>query len=377
MTQPLDDIVVLDFSTLLPGPMATLMLAEAGADVIKLERPETGEDMRLTDPKINGRSLGYAVLNRSKKSLTLDLKSKDAVETLRPLIEKADVIVEQFRPGVMDRLGLGYAAAKAINPAIIYCSITGYGQTGPKRNAAGHDMNYVGDAGILSLSSGPVDQPVNPFALVADIGGGTFPAVVNILLVLRQRDKTGQGAHLDIAMAEGAFAFAYWAHAQEVIADAPIENGGERLTGGKARYRMYPAADGRQVIVGAIEEKFWVAFCNVIELPQVLRDDAIDPDTTIAEVARRLAAKPSGHWEPLFEAENCCCSVVKTPLEASRDPHFAERGIFDWKISVAGEQVTALPLPVSPLFRANPADPVAAPDLGAQNALFGLGKPES
>jgi len=181
MTQPLDDILVLDFSTLLPGPMATLMLAEAGAEVIKLERPGTGEDMRLTMPQIEGRSLGYAVLNRGKKSVALNLKAEGAVESLRHLIEKADVIVEQFRPGVMDRLGLGYEAVKALNPAVIYCSITGYGQTGPKSSAAGHDMNYVGDAGILSLSAGPLEQPANPFALVADIGGGTYPAVMNIV----------------------------------------------------------------------------------------------------------------------------------------------------------------------------------------------------
>ena len=140
---------------------------------------------------------------------------------------------------------------------------------------------------------------------------------------------------------------------------------------------MYPAADGRQVIVGAIEEKFWVAFCDVIDLTQALRNDTIDPNATIAEVARRLAAKPSTHWEPLLAAANCCCSILKTPLEAARDPHFAERGVFDWKVSVAEAQVTALPMPVSPMFRANPEIPVAAPDLGAQNALYGLEKSES
>ncbi|WP_456387961.1 CaiB/BaiF CoA transferase family protein [Profundibacter sp.] len=374
MTQPLDDILVLDFSTLLPGPMATLMLAEAGAEVIKLERPVTGEDMRKTEPKIDGRSIGYAILNRGKKSITLDLKAEGVVETLRPLIEKADIIVEQFRPGVMDRLGLGFDAIKALNPAIIYCSITGYGQTGPKSNAAGHDMNYVGDAGVLSLSCGPTDQPANPFTLVADIGGGTYPALVNILLALRQRDKTGQGAHLDIAMAEGAFAFAYWAHAQGVIAGEAIENGKDRLTGSMARYRMYPAADGRQVAVGAVEEKFWLAFCDVIELPEALRNDAKDQDATKAEVARRLGAKPASHWEPLLEAANCCCTIIKTPLEASKDAHFAARGVFDWKTSVAGQQVTALPIPIAPEFRAPPADPVAAPDLGEQNTTFGIGQ---
>ena len=374
MTQPLDDILVLDFSTLLPGPMATLMLAEAGAEVIKLERPGTGEDMRLTMPQIEGRSLGYAILNRGKKSIALDLKAEGAVDSLRHLIEKADVIVEQFRPGVMDRLGLGYEAVKALNPAVIYCSITGYGQTGPKRNVAGHDMNYVGDAGILSLSSGPVEESANPFALVADIGGGTYPAVMNILLALRQRDKSGQGAYLDIAMAEGSFAFAYWAHAKGVVAGEEIENGADRLTGGTARYRMYPAADGRQIAVGAIEEKFWIAFCNVIDLPLHLRDDTKDQRATKVEVARRLAAKPSTYWEPLLMEADCCCSVVKTPLEARQDPHFTARRVFERKTSVGGAQIDALPLPIAPMFRAASAEPVAAPDLGEQNAAFGLKK---
>jgi len=372
LAQPLDDILVLDFSTLLPGPMATLMLAEAGAEVIKLERPGTGEDMRQTAPMIQGRSLGYAILNRGKKSIALDLKAEGAVASLRPLIEKADVIVEQFRPGVMDRLGLGYDAVRTLNPEIIYCSITGYGQSGPKRDAAGHDMNYVGDAGVLSLSSGPVDRPTAPFGLIADIGGGTYPAIMNILLALRQRDKTGQGVHLDIAMSEGAFAFAYWAHTKGVIAGEPIENGGDRLTGGRARYRLYSTSDGRQVAVGALEQKFWDAFCNVIDLPQNLRDDLVDPVATKAEVARRIAAKPSDHWATLLEAADCCCTIVKTPAEAATDLHFTARDTFGRVVSVGGMQVPALPLPIAPEFRGAMSDTPAAPDLGEQNAEFGL-----
>lgn len=370
MTQPLDDILVLDFSTLLPGPMATLMLAEAGAEVIKLERPGTGEDMRLTSPKVEGRSLGYAILNRGKKSIALNLKAEGAVESLTSLIKKADIIVEQFRPGVMERLGLGYEAMKALNPALIYCSITGYGQTGPKRNAAGHDMNYVGDAGILSLGSGGADYPVTPFGLVADIGGGTYPAVVNILLALRQRDKTGKGAHLDIAMAEGAFAFAYWAHAKGVIAGEEIENGGDRLTGGSARYKLYSAKDGRQVAVGALEQKFWEAFCSAINLPSELCDDTKDQTATMDGVATILATKTSREWAPILDAADCCCTVVKRPLEAATDPHFMVRGVFERKVTVGSTDVAALPLPIVAEFRVKASSAIAAPDLGAHNAEF-------
>ena len=371
MTQPLKDILVLDFSTLLPGPMATLMLSEAGAEVIKFERPGTGEDARLTAPKIDGESIGFAVLNHGKRSVAIDLKSKGAMIVLRPLLEKADVLVEQFRPGVMDRLGLGYEAVREINPGLIYCSITGYGQTGPKASTAGHDLNYVGDSGILSLSRGPDAQPTIPFGLVADIGGGTYPAVVNILLALIARQASGQGTHLDIAMSEGAFAFAYWAHAEAVIAGQNIESGHSRLTGGLARYRLYTAADGRQIAVGALEEKFWQSFCDVIGLAQELRDDWSDPNASVAEVTRRLGDQPSTHWESLLAAADCCCSVVKTPAEAAADPHFIARGVFERKLNISGREVPALPLPIAPEFRSAAGSAGRAAALGEDNTRFG------
>jgi len=372
MTQPLKDILVLDFSTLLPGPMATLMLSEAGAEVVKFERPVTGEDARHTDPKIDDVSIGFAVLNHGKRSVAIDLKSKDALDVLRPLLEKADVLVEQFRPGVMERLGLGYEAVRAINPGIVYCSITGYGQTGPKATVAGHDLNYVGDAGVLSLSRGPDDRPTMPFGLVADIGGGTYPAVVNILLALMARQQSGQGVHLDIAMSEGAFAFAYWAHAEGVIAGQAIDNAASRLTGGLARYRLYSAADGRQIAVGALEEKFWQAFCDVIGLPEDFRDDWSDPVACAAEVARRLGSQPSTHWGPLLSAADCCCSVVKTPAEAASDPHFTARGVFGRKLYISGREVPALPLPIAPELRSPAGSAGRAAVLGEDNTRFGV-----
>ena len=372
MTQPLKDTLVLDFSTLLPGPMATLMLAEAGAEVIKFERPGRGEDARHTDPKIDGESIGFAILNHGKRSVAINLKSKGAIEALRPLLQKADVLVEQFRPGVMDRLGLGYEAVRAINPRLIYCSITGYGQTGPKAKAAGHDLNYVGDSGILSLSRGPDERPTMPFGLVADIGGGTYPAVVNILLALIARQTSGQGTHLDIAMAEGAFAFAYWAHAEGVVAGQDIANGNSRLTGAQARYRLYTAADGRQIAVGAIEEKFWQAFCDVIGQPADLRDDRADPESCAAEAARRLGSQPSTFWEPLLAAADCCCSVVKTPAEAAADPHFTGRGVFGRSVAISRRVAPALPLPIAPQFRSAAGAVGRSAALGADNAGYGL-----
>src|SRR4029079_4063878 len=182
-------------------------LAEAGAEVIKIERPG-GEDMRHFEPRFDGESAMCALLNRGKKSLVLDLKNKTDCDKLIPLLARADVLVEQFRPGVMARLGRGYDAVRAINPKLIYCSITGYGQTGPRAGEAGHDLNYIGHTGLLALNPGPADRPVVPPALIADIAGGTLPAVMNILLGLRQRDRSGQGCHLDIAMTDAMFTFA-------------------------------------------------------------------------------------------------------------------------------------------------------------------------
>jgi crotonobetainyl-CoA:carnitine CoA-transferase CaiB-like acyl-CoA transferase len=240
--QPLSGIVVLDFTTLLPGPLATLLLAEAGAEVIKVERPG-GEDMRHYEPRFDGESAMFAQLNRGKKSLVLDLKSAQARDKLMPLIERADVLVEQFRPGVMARLNLGYDAVKAVNRRLVYCSITGYGQSGPRAGEAGHELNYIGHTGLLALNPGPADRPVVPPALIADIAGGTLPAVMNILLALRQRDRTGEGCHLDIAMIDAMFTFASHALASGHATGAfPGRGGGRRNRRGARHPREPPHA---------------------------------------------------------------------------------------------------------------------------------------
>ena len=228
--QPLAGITVLDFSTLLPGPLATLILAEAGARVIKVERPG-GEEMRGYAPRFGRESALFALLNRGKESLVGDLKRKADRARVLELARGADVLVEQFRPGVMARLGLGYEALSALNPRLVYCSLTGYGQSGRKRDRAGHDINYIGDAGLLSLSFGSKEKPVVPPALVADIGGGSYPAVMNILFALRAREANGAGCHLDIAMTENAFAFMPLALAEGFASGRWLGSGEGKLTG--------------------------------------------------------------------------------------------------------------------------------------------------
>src|SRR6185436_11782673 len=207
----------------------------------------------------------------------LDLKNAADGAKLKPLIARADILVEQFRPGVMERLGLGYEAVRAINPKLIYCSITGYGQTGPRAAEAGHDLNYIGNTGLLALNPGPADRPVVPPALIADIAGGTLPAVMNILLALRQRERTGQGCHLDVAMTDAMFTFAAHALAAGHATGQFPGMGGARLTGGSPRYQIYPAKDGKFVCCAALEQRFWEPFTATIGLAASFADDRRAP----------------------------------------------------------------------------------------------------
>lgn len=369
--RPLEGVFVLDFSTLLPGPMATLLLAEAGAEVVKIERPGTGEDMRAYPPRWGRDSINFALLNRGKKSLALDLKNPADRAELQPLLERADVIVEQFRPGVMERLGLGYRAVTAINPRIIYCSITGYGQNGPKRDVAGHDLNYIGDSGLLSLSHGPLDGPVLPPALIADIAGGAYPAVMNILLALREREASGHGRHLDISMTDNLFPFLYWAMGSGLTAGQWPANGGELVTGGSPRYQLYRTSDGQLVAAAPLEQKFWDTFCDLIGADAAIRDDARDPAASIAGVARIIASEPAAHWRSSFAGKDCCCSIVADLKSALEDPHFHARGLFAHQLAGDdGERATALPVPIDPAFRPPAGSLLAAPALGAHNDAF-------
>ncbi len=365
--QPLSGIRVLDFSTLLPGPMASLMLAEAGAEVIKIERPGFGEELRQYDPRWGGESVNFSVLNRGKKSLTIDLKQKDAVKKLEPLIRDADIILEQFRPGVMQRLGLDYDAVRTLNSKIIYCSITGYGATGPKALTAGHDLNYIGDTGVLSLSMGNKKHPVVPPVLIADLAGGTYPAVVNILLALLMREKTGHGTHLDIAMTDNMFMLTYWASAAGNLSGEWPKNGRELLTGGSPRYQIYPTSDGELVAVAALEEKFWNQFCQL----SGFKDNNSDADQTIVAVASLIAGQNAQHWRHLFTGQDCCCSIVSSLEDALNDPHFKSRGLFDHRlVNEEGDELPALPVAVVPQFRDDVAEAKSAPALGAHNDEF-------
>jgi alpha-methylacyl-CoA racemase len=269
----------------------------------------------------------------------------------------------------MARLGLGAKALRRINPRLIYCSITGYGQSGPRAAEAGHDINYVGRTGLLALQPGPPDRPNVPPALIADIGGGTMPAVINILLALRQRERTGKGYTVDIAMTDAMFTFATHALATGHSTGRFPGAGGDRLTGGSARYQLYPTKDGKLVACGALEQKFWLAFTTAIGLAPEFIDDGRDPAAAKSAVAAIIAQRTADEWWPMLAQADCCVTVVSTLEEALRDPHFVGRGLFAHTVSDAsGATMPALPVPIDPVFRAR-ARTKPVPALGADNDL--------
>jgi crotonobetainyl-CoA:carnitine CoA-transferase CaiB-like acyl-CoA transferase len=367
---PLQGLLVVDFSTLLPGPMASLVLAEAGARVVKVERPGTGDEMRLYEPRFATTSVNFALLNRGKESVVADLKGPADKETIRRLVDRADVVIEQFRPGVMDRLGLGYDAVARTNPGVVYCSISGFGQTGKNVGVAGHDLNYLATAGILDLVRDGTGAPTLPPALIADIAGGAYPAVMNILLALVGRERSGRGAHLDVSMTDNLFPLLYWALGNTLGAGRPPRPGGELVTGGSPRYRLYRTADGRFLAAAPLEDRFWNRFCAVIGLDEPLRDDSRDPDATAAAVAAIIAGRTSEAWERVLAGEDVCCTLVRPVGEAIADPALQERGLFDHEVRKGDAVMPALPVPVAAALRPAPAGDTY-PELGEHDDLPG------
>jgi len=324
-TQPLAGLRVLDLSRLLPGPYATLVLADLGADVIKIEAPEGGDYLRWMPPLTGKISWAFFALNAGKRSVAIDLKKPEGAAALRTLAREADVLLESFRPGVMDRLGLGYEALRADNPRLIYCALTGFGQTGPYRDAPGHDLNYMALAGALGLG-GPVDRPPQVLPVqVADIGGSLW-ALVAILAALNARHVTGQGRLLDVSMTDGVTGFLTSALAAHIGSGAtPPARGADVLTGGQACYGVYATSDGGFLSVAPLEPKFWLAFCQRVGHPEWVKRQ-FDPSLE-AEVAALLAERTRAEWEAVFAGSEACVEPVLTPAELAAHPLHAARGL--------------------------------------------------
>ena len=366
----LEGIKVIDFSTLLPGPLASLFLSETGAEVIKIEKPGVGDEIRLSNPQWGEQSVSFSLLNRGKKSLSLDLKDPKNLKILIPILKEADIIIEQFRPGVMKRLGLDYESIKKINQDIIYVSITGYGQYGPKSMVAGHDLNYIGNAGLLSISMGRDNDTVVPPALVADIAGGSYPAVINILLALRKRDLNKEGSYIDISMTENLFPFMFWGLGSGFAHNKWQGNSDGVLSGGSPRYNIYKTSDGNYVAAAPLEDRFWNKFCEAIELPKKFIKMQNDQEKVIKEIRKIIGQKEKNYWLDVFNKADCCCSIVKSIKEAINDNHFKVRKIFENKIiNNLGEEINARPIPIDMQFRKDQKR-ASAPSLGDINDQF-------
>jgi alpha-methylacyl-CoA racemase len=321
-TAPLAGVRVLDLTRLLPGPMCTLHLADLGADVIKIEDTGAGD---YAAPALR------MLVQRNKRALRLDLKQPAGVAVLQALAGDADVLVEGFRPGVMERLGVGYETLAALNPKLVYCSITGYGQSGPYRDEPGHDLNYCALAGVSDQIGRAGEAPALSNVPVADLLGGSLTAAMGLLAALFDAQRTGRGRHVDISIADSTLAHAVVPMVSMLKEGTTRPAGTDKLSGGLACYGLYRTSDGRHLAVGALERKFWDAFCHVLGRddlkPRHLPPDAEATQALRAELAEIIASQPLAHWQQRFEGTGCCVTPVLRLEEALEDPHFRARGM--------------------------------------------------
>lgn len=325
---PLQSIKVLDLTRLLPGPYATMVLADFGADVIKVEDPFLGDYARDFEPKVAGQGTMFHSLNRNKDSISLNLKEEADKEKLLEMVKEADVLIESFRPGVMDRLGLGYETLKEYNEQLIYCAITGYGQTGPFKDKPGHDLNYIGYTGLLQLMGTSDRPPIVPATTIADIGGGAQPAIIGILLALLHRNNTGEGQFVDISMTDGVLSWLQTSLPGYLNAGDTPERGKQMLDGGRAYYSVYETKDKRYLAVGAVEPKFWSAFCKVIGREDLIARQeapAAEQEEMKAEVQAIIRTKTLEEWTSILEPVDACVTPVLTYEEMENHPQIKAR----------------------------------------------------
>lgn len=363
MTGALSDVRILDLTRLLPGGYATLLLADLGADVLKIEEPGKGDYIRWTPPVVGDFSAAHIALNRNKRSMTLNLKTDAGRGIFNDLAGTADVVIESFRPGVMDRLGVGWDALRKRNPRLVYCAISGYGQTGPRSQVAGHDVNYIGYAGVLGINGEENGRPVIPGVQIGDLAGGGMAAAIAVLAALHKRAATGAGDFCDIAMADGAFSWLTIHAAQFAATGEDPQRELMHLSGKYPCYRVYPAADG-YLSVGALEPQFWAALCGAIERSD-LSDDAFATgerrEEVIAQLETMFSKKTRAEWLRLFEGRDVCVGPVNTFTEAFADEQLVARemvfegevpGVGPWrhvgnplKMSSGGSSAMRLPPP--------------------------------
>ncbi len=321
---PLAGVRVLDLTRLLPGGVLGALLADLGADVVKVEEPVLGDYMRSAEPRIGAESAASWIVGRNKRSLAVDLKRPDGVDLFLRLAEQAHVVVEGFRPGVVERLGVDHAAVSARNPRIVYASLTGYGSDGPMRDVPGHDIGYISYAGVLGMTGPPGGPPCPPGVQVGDLGGASLLGI-GLLAALYRAERTGRGSRVEVAMYDAALAWTS-IHAGEYWAGGPVPDPGHNLLNGLVPcYAVYECADGRHVSVGALEPKFWAAFCAAVERPDLVARQ-FDPPAR-ADVAALLSTRTRARWLELLEGAGACVAPVLDLAEALAHPLAQARGM--------------------------------------------------
>lgn len=328
--KPLAGLRVLDLTRLLPGPVATMHLADLGADVVKIEDTGAGDYARSMGAQPGETSAFFRLVNRNKRGLRLDLKQSEGVDVFLHLARDADVVVEGFRPGVMDKLGIGYAALAAINPRIVLCSISGYGQTGPYRERAGHDINYIGHAGVLDQIGEPGRAPVVPNFQIGDLLGGALTPLVGLLAAIIDARDSGRGRHVDVAMADAVLAHAIFPLAGLLARRKTPPRGADLLSGGVPCYGIYATADDRHMAVGALEEKFWHLLCDTLDRPALKPHGlsfGVHGARAREELARVFAGRTQAEWIGVFDHVDCCVTPVLTIAESLDNEQFQARGM--------------------------------------------------
>ena len=350
MARPLSSLKILDFTTLLPGPFATMMLADMGADVLRIEAPHLPDTVRSMQPRDSqGLSAWHGLINRNKRSAAFDLKKPESIEIIKKLILTYDIVVEQFRPGVMARLGLDYETLKAINPRLIYCSITGYGQTGPLRDRAGHDINYLALAGVLSHTGRRDSGPAGLGVQIADIGGGSFGAITGILAAVIQRQVEGIGQQVDISMFDLAVGWNSLAMS-EYFVGARVRGFEDMSLNGGSYYDVYQTADGRYLSVGSLEPKFWQQVCVAIARPDLYelgRNWQPEAQQQVRAVLHAAFAQRSlAEWVAIFAGLDACVEPVLTADEVVNHPHTQARDLVIDVPMLNGDTQRQIALPI-------------------------------
>ncbi len=328
---PLTGVKIIDFTRLLPGPLATMFLADMGADVIKVEDPDNPDYIRSFAPQINGMSMLYLALNRNKRSLALNTLSKEGKQVIYDLVKTADVLVEQYRPGVMKDMGFGYEELSKLNPKLIYVSITGYGQVSSKAMDAGHDLNYIAIAGALGITGSANGDITIPGFQLADIAGGSYMAMNAVTAALYQRERTGKGEWIDVAMTDAAVPFTALQFAAYQGSKQDIPRAGFELSGALANYNVYKCKDGKHIALGSLEPKFWNRFCAKVGRTD-WNDKFLQQGEELAklksEVKDLFLTRSRVEWLEYFKGEDFCFSTINDLPDMEEDVYLNERNMF-------------------------------------------------